>query len=254
MPVVIGMVAVVYNLPGVGELRLDGETLARIFSGEVEYWDDEAIRRHNQGVDLPHERIVVVHRSDSSGTTEVLTRFLHKSAPQLWGEEMVGKSVDWPVDRTGRGVGAKGNQGVLEMVLRTRYSIGYVEYAYALDSGVGVARVMNRAGNFIAPSPQAAQEAARAALGVIPESPLGDWSEAFDAIVYAPGEGSYPLTSWSFLLFHTNYPDEGKEQAVRTFIEWLNTEGQEHIVEGYVPIPPEVRQVNLKALDQVSAG
>ena len=254
MPVVIGMVAVVYNLPGVGELRLDGETLARIFSGEVEYWDDEVIRRHNQGVDLPHERIIVVHRSDSSGTTEVLTRFLRKSAPHVWGDEMVGKSVDWPVDRTGRGVGAKGNQGVLEMVLRTRYSIGYVEYAYALDSGVGVARVMNRAGNFIAPSPQAAQEAARAALGVIPESPLGDWSGAFDAIVYAPGEGSYPLTSWSFLLFHTNYPDEGKEQAVRTFIEWLNTEGQEHIVEGYVPIPPEVRQVNLKALDQVSAG
>ncbi len=254
MPVVIGMVAVVYNLPGVGELRLDGWTLARIFLGEVEYWDDDAIRRLNPGVELPHERIIVVYRSDSSGTTEVLTLFLHKSAPLVWGEQLVGKSVDWPVDQTGRGVGAKGNQGVLETVLRTRYSIGYVEYAYALDSNVGVARVMNSAGNYIAPTPQAALEAARAALGSIPDSPLGDWSEAFDAIVYAPGEGSYPLTSWSFLLFHSIYPGEDKARAVRAFIEWVNTEGQENIVEGYVPIPPEVRQVNLRALDHVEAG
>lgn len=251
MPVVIGMVAVVYNVPGVDGLKLDGETLARIYKGEIEYWDDQAIAALNPGVELPHERIIVVHRSDSSGTTQVFTMFLHKAAPGVWPAELVGKTVNWPVDSTGRGVGGKGNQGVMEQVRSNTYSIGYVEYAYALQTGASVALVRNPAGEFVAPSPEAAQEAARSALGSLPGSPLDDWSGALEAIVYAPR--GYPLTSWSFLFFYTEYPED-KAWAVRAFIEWVNTEGQDYIVDGYVPIPEEVRQVNLKALDYIKSG
>ncbi len=254
MPVVIGMVAVVYNVPGVDEgLKLDGETLARIYKGEIEYWDDPAIVELNPGVELPHERIIVVHRSDSSGTTQIFTLFLHKAAPGVWPADLVGKTVNWPVDATGRGVGGKGNQGVMEQVRSNEYSIGYVEYAYALQTGASVALIKNAGAAFVAPSPEAAQEAAKGALAGLPESPLDDWSGALDAIVYAPGEGSYPLTSWSFLFFYTEYP-EGKAEAVKRFIEWINTEGQDYIVDGYVPIPEEVREVNLKALDYIKSG
>ena len=256
MPVVIGMVAVVYNIPGVDGLRLDGEVLALIYKGEIEYWDDPAIARLNPGVSLPHERIVAVHRSDSSGTTNVFTLFLHKAAPQAWPEELVGKAIDWPVDATGRGVGGKGNQGVMEVVRSTPYSIGYVEYAYAVKAGdaVGVALVKNRDGNFVEPTPEAAQEAARNALTSIPSSPDADWSGSFDAIVYAPGGGSYPITSWSFLLFYKNYDSEDKAETVKAFIEWINTKGQSIIVEGYVAVPEELRQVNLKALNMITGG
>ncbi len=256
MPVVIGMVAVVYNLPGVEELRLDAQVLALIYKGEIEYWDDPAIAGLNPGVSLPHERIVAVHRSDSSGTTNVFTLFLHKAAPNAWPEELVGKVIDWPVDATGRGVGGKGNQGVMEIVKSTPYSIGYVEYAYAVKTGgsIGVALIKNREGSFVAPTPEAAQEAARNALASIPSSPDADWSSSFDAIVYAPGGESYPITSWSFLLFYKTYDSEDKAEAVRTFIEWINTRGQSMIIEGYVAVPEEIRQVNLKAVDMITGG
>ncbi|MEB3773416.1 MAG: phosphate ABC transporter substrate-binding protein PstS [Desulfurococcales archaeon] len=251
MPVVIGMVAIVYNVPGVDELRLDGEVLALIYLGVIEYWDDERIRALNPGEDLPHERIIAVHRSDSSGTTQVFTLFLHKSAPDVWGEDLVGKSIEWPVDDTGRGIGGKGNQGVLEAIRSNLYSIGYVEYAYAIKNNMKTAAIMNREGEFIKPSMEAAQAAALGALDSIPDSPDGDWSRAFQDIVYAPGSGSYPITSWSFLLFYKSYNDPAKADAVRRFIQWINVEGQAHIVDGYIPVPAQVRQVNLKAVEMI---
>ncbi len=253
LPVVIGMVAVVYNVPGVDGLRLNAEVLALIYRGEIEYWDDDAIARLNPTANLPHERIIVVHRSDSSGTTQVFTLYLHKAAPSLWPQELVGKSPDWPVDYTGRGIGGKGNQGVTELVKRNPYSIGYVEYAYAVKEGLSIALLENREGEYVAPSPEAAQEAARNALGSLPDSPDGDWSRGFDSVIYAPGRGSYPLTTWSFLLFYKEYPGPEAE-AVRAFIGWINTEGQKRVVEGYVPIPEELRSLNLKAVEMIGVA
>ncbi|MDW8035380.1 MAG: phosphate ABC transporter substrate-binding protein PstS [Candidatus Korarchaeum sp.] len=116
IPFVIGAVAITYNLPELGatKLKLDAEVIALIYKGEIQYWNDERIKKLNPGLNLPEKRIIAVHRSDSSGTTDVFTRFLHKAAPQAWPKELVGKSIEWPVDKKGNGVGGKGNQGVAE--------------------------------------------------------------------------------------------------------------------------------------------
>lgn len=251
MPVVLGAVAIVYNIPGLeGELKLTGEVVAKIYKGEVRYWDDPEIRSLNPGLQLPHEEIVAVHRSDSSGTTHVFTLFLHKAAPNVWPKELVGKAIDWPVDYKGRGVGAKGNEGVTKTVKNTPYSIGYVELSYAIDAGLAVAAVANARGEFIVPSVESIQRAASAAT--LPESPLGDFTEAWESVVYAEAPGAYPIASFSFLLFYTEYPVE-KLEAVKKLIEYVNTEGQMpgNIVEGYIPIPESIRQFNLQALNLV---
>ncbi len=253
MPVILGAVVVVYNLPGVTEpLNLTGEVLARIYKGEIQYWDDPAISRLNPSVNLPHEEIVAVHRSDSSGTTQVFTTFLHKSAPSVWPEDLVGKAIDWPVDSTGRGVGAKGNEGVTQTVKSTPYSIGYVEWSYAIDSNLPVAALQNSAGEFVIPSIETIQKAAESLP--LPESPLGDFSGVVDALVYPDTPGAYPVASFTFLFFWTEYPQD-KVDAVKTFIEYINTEGQSNgnIVTGYVPIPEQIRQLNLKALGYIKA-
>ncbi len=246
MPVVLGAVVITYNLPVEGQLRLDGRTLAKIYRGEVRYWDDPLMRELNPGMELPHREIVAVHRSDSSGTTNIFTFFLHKASPQDWPLDLVGKSVEWPVDSKGNGVGAKGNQGVTQVIMNTPYSLGYVELSYALENDLPMASVRNAEGNFIAPSAQSVMEAARNAFPLLPKNPLDDFSMDMDAIVFAPGEESYPLTSFVHLIFWTNYGE--KAEAIREFVRFVNTEGQEMIVEGYAPIPPELRSVNLKAV------
>ncbi len=248
MPIVLGAVAVVYNLPGVEELRLDGRTLALIYSGEVKYWDDPEILKLNPGVNLPHKQIVAVHRSDSSGTTNVFTYFLHKAAPEVWPMERVGKTVDWPVDSLGRGVGSKGNQGVAQTLANTPYSLGYVELSYAIQEGMKVALIRNAEGRFVRPTVEGIMQAAKNAFERMPKSPLEDFSSDMEALILAPGEGSYPITSFVHLIFWTEY-DEVKVKAIRRIIEFLNTEGQEMIVEGYAPIPAEMRRVNLKAVE-----
>ncbi len=249
MPIVLGAVAVVYNVPELESgLRLDGETLALIYRGEVSYWDDPRLVELNPGVKLPHERIVAVHRSDSSGTTQVFTTFLHLSAPHVWPESLVGKTVEWPVDSKGFGVGSKGNQGVAQTLENTPYSVGYVELSYAMERGMKMAKIRNREGEFVLPTRESVLIAAKNAFSQLPKSPLDDFSQDLRAIVYAPGKGSYPITSFVHLVFWTEY-DAEKVRAVSRLIEFLNVEGQEMIVRGYAPIPAEIRKVNLKALE-----
>ncbi len=253
MPVVLGAVVVVYNLPGVSEpLNLTGEILARIYKGEIKYWDDPAISSLNPSVNLPHKEIIAVHRSDSSGTTHIFTLFLYKSAPETWPEELVGKNINWPVDATGRGVGAKGNEGVTQTVKSTPYSIGYVEWSYAIDSKLPMAALQNAAGEFVLPSIEAIQKAAESIP--LPDSPLGDFSELVYTLVYPDTPGSYPVASFTFLFFWTEYPRE-KVDAIEKFIEYINTKGQSsgNIVAGYVPIPERIRQLNLEALNYIKA-
>ncbi len=253
VPVILGAVAVIYNIPGIEELRLNGEVLALIYLGEIEYWDDPRITGLNPGVELPHERIIAVHRSDSSGTTHVFTLFLYKASNGLWPEELVGKSIEWRVDATGRGVGAKGNQGVAQSVQATEYSIGYVEYSYAVQAGFKMAYIENAAGEYLQPSPEAIQAAARAALAAMPASPLDDWSGVLDAIVYPEGEDAYPIVSFTFLILWTEYPQE-KAEALREFLRFMLTEGNAYIVEGYVAVPDEVKEIGLEAVDLIRAS
>lgn len=244
VPVIVGAVVVVYNVPGVGPgLNLSGEVLAKIYKGEIEYWDDPAITSLNPHTSLPHEKIMAVHRSDSSGTTNVFTLFLHKAAPDTWPEDLVGKTIDWPVDSTGRGVGGKGNQGVAEQVRQTPYSIGYVELAYATQTGLPVARIENSAGRFIEPSNETIMAAAEGAISGMSIGPRDDWNPVFEAIVYAPGEDSYPIATLSFLILRASYNDQAKAEALAGFLEWLAHEGYKHVVKGYVPLPESARHV-----------
>ncbi len=249
MPVILGAIVISYNLPGIDQpLNLTGKILANIYLGKIKYWDDPQIQQVNPGIKLPHKEIVAVHRSDSSGSTNIFTLFLHKSDPTDWPSEMVGKTIDWPVDKTGRGLGGKGNEGVTSIIKNTPYSIGYIEYSYALKEELPIARIQNRDGNFVLPSNDTIKAAALGALKYLPSSPLGDFNAAFNAIVYAPGPQSYPLTSFSFMVFWTKYPKD-KYNAIILFIKYINTEGRKHVIKGYVAIPDQIANLNLKSLN-----
>ncbi|MEM1619416.1 MAG: phosphate ABC transporter substrate-binding protein PstS [Fervidicoccaceae archaeon] len=254
LPLVIGSVVVIYNLPGLeGRLRLSGEVLAAIYLGEIEYWDDPRIASLNSDLRLPHERIVAVHRSDSSGTTQIFTEFLRKSSRGLWPPELVGKAVEWPVDKTGRGLGGKGNQGVADLVSRTPGSIGYVEYAYAALAKLPHALIENAEGRFVDASPETMTSALRGALAKLPPRPDDDFNEFWGGVIFAPGEDSYPITSFSFLLLYKSYPPS-KAEAVKRFVEFIYTEGRGLMVEGYVPVPEELASYALRAIEIIGSG
>ncbi len=254
LPIILGAVVVIYNIPGFeGKLKLDGETLALIYLGEIEYWNDERIQRLNPDLKLPAQRIIAVHRSDSSGTTHVFTLFLYKASNGKWPKTLVEKAIEWPVDKTGRGLGGKGNQGVADLVQRTPYSIGYVEFAYAYIAKMQYALVKNAAGKFVDATPETIMEAAKNAFLKLPPSLEDDFNEAWEAIVFPPGENSYPITSFSFILVYKIYPKE-KAEAIKKFIEFINTEGQRLIVPGYVAIPEDIRRYNLRALEFIKEG
>jgi phosphate transport system substrate-binding protein len=150
-------------------------------------------------------------------------------------------------------VGGKGNQGVAEAVRANEYSIGYVELSYAAAAGLPVALIMNPLGEFVAPSPESVEAAARAAAGRLPSSPLDDWSGALEALVYAEGPGAYPIVSFTFLILWAEYPPE-KAEAIASFLEWIAARGHMHLVEGYVAVPEELRRVALEAAEVIRGG
>lgn len=255
LPVILGAVVVIYNVPEIPKdvyLNITGKVIALIYLGEIKYWDDPRIVEINPAVSdkLPHAEIVAVHRSDSSGTTQIFTTFLHKAAPHLWPEDLVGKVVDWPVDRVGKGVGSKGNAGVVAEVKNTKYSIGYVELSYAIKNDIPMAAIMNKEGYFVLPTEEGIQSAARKALemGYIPSVPDGDFSRELEAIVYASGEDSYPITAFSHIFIWKNYDDRGRARALKAFLEWLNENDSKHVIEGYVAVPPEVKAIWKEAI------
>ncbi|MCX8195769.1 MAG: phosphate ABC transporter substrate-binding protein PstS [Acidilobaceae archaeon] len=256
MPVVIGAVVVVYNLPMVeGKLRLDGRVLAMIYKGEIEKWNDPRIAALNPGVKLPDAPIVVVRRSDASGTTNIFTLFLHKASEGYWERERVGTQPSWPIDQVApaRARAGRGNEGVSGIVRTTLYSIGYVEYTHALTAGLAMAQVRNAAGKFMDPTPETMMSAAAGAFRFFPADPGEDFNAAWESVVYAPGDNSYPITSFSFLLFYRVYPKD-KAEVIIEFIRWINTEGQNIMAAGYIPIPEEIRRYNLRAIGLIREG
>ncbi|MEM4021008.1 MAG: phosphate ABC transporter substrate-binding protein PstS [Nitrososphaerota archaeon] len=257
-PVIIGSVAIVYNIPGAesGRLRLTGEILAKIYLGEITYWDDPAIKELNPDIALPHERIIAVHRSDGSGTTFVLTAYLSKVS-EKW-KEKVGAdfTVQWPVDEIGSGVGAKGNEGVAAAVKQNQYSIGYVEAAYAYELGLNVAEIRNSDGRYVLPTSETMKAAARALMARLPKADE-DWSGIFPhEVMDPPGPDSYPITSFSFVILRQVYDDPVKVELLREFFKWVLTAGQEseNIVKGYIPLPPEVAEIGLRGSEMLRAG
>ncbi len=240
-PIIVGAVVVVYNLPEVENLRLDGETLAKIFMGKIEYWDDPAIKQFNPEANLPHEKILVVHRSDSSGTTKIFTTYLSLVSDE-WAEKVgSGKTVDWPVDKLGRGIGGKGNQGVATAVKQNLYSIGYVELSYALKENFSIVALKNKAGKFVTANEETIKSAVSMVSVSIP-SPREGYKEDLKALLNAAGEKSYPIVAFSHIVIWEKYEDKAKDKAIKDFVKWILTEGQksENVVQGYVGLPEGV--------------
>jgi len=251
-PVIIGTIVIVHNIPTVEseKLKLTGEVVAKIYLGEIMYWDDPAIKALNPELNLPHEKIIAVHRSDGSGTTRVFTAYLAKVS-QDW-KSKVGSdfTVAWPVDQLGNGVGGKGNEGVSAAVQQNLYSIGYVETAYAYEVGLKTALIQNKDGNYVLPTKEAVESASKALVRILPKADE-DWSNIFpDETVDPPGKDSYPITSFSFVILRQAYDNPVKVAILKEFFQWVLTEGQknENIVVGYDPLPPEVAMIGLEGL------
>lgn len=253
IPETIGSVVATYNVPDIEQgLNLTGPIIADIFLGTIDNWNDPAIAEINQEVDLPDMEIVVVHRSDGSGTTFVWTSYLSLVSAE-WQEEVGrGTAVQWPT-----GIGAPGNEGVATTVGNTPYAIGYNELAYALTTGMNYARILNQESNFIEPSLDSTAAAVAALAGTLP---AGDASWENVSLLDAPGEDSYPIASFSYMLLYKdmstnpNISIEEAEEIVR-FVSWAVTEGQEHASPlEYVPLPEAIREHNLEILRSLTYG
>jgi phosphate transport system substrate-binding protein len=232
-PIVIGGIVPVVNLTGVapGKQRLTGPLLADIFAGKVKKWNDAAIAGVNPGVALPAADIAVVHRSDGSGTTFNFTHYLSQVSPTWKAGPGEGKSVNWP-----SGVGGKGNEGVAGYVKQIPNSIGYVEYAYALQSKMNAASLQNAAGTFVAPSAATFSSAAESA----------DWKNAKDfnlVMTNAPGANAWPLTATTFMLLPKQPKNKANSAAAIAFFRYALNKGQAQANKlDYVPLPAALVQ------------
>jgi phosphate transport system substrate-binding protein len=232
-PTVVGGVVLVVNLPGVsaGQLKLDGAVLGDIFLGKVNKWDDPAIKSLNPDVKLPSQAITVAHRTDGSGTTFIFTSYLSMVSPG-WKEKVgAGKSVNWPAPGS---IGGKGNAGVAGQVKNVAGTIGYVEYAYALQNKMAYTQLKNKDGKFLLPSIEAFQAAAANA----------DWKSAPGFAVMLnnePGEKSWPICGATYLLIHKDQPDAAKAAAMLKYFKWCFDHGDEMAAKlDYVPLPKNV--------------
>lgn len=230
-PMVIGGVVPVVNIKGIepGALKLTPEILARIFLGKIVYWDDPALLALNPELKLSHQAITVVHRADGSGTTWIFTNYLEKISPEWKDSVGTGKAVSWPT-----GVGGKGNEGVAAYVQQVAGSIGYVEFAYALQNKMSHALLRNQAGEFVAPTMKTFQAAAANA----------DWAKApgyYLVLTDQPGKETWPITGASFILVHKTQPDADLARAMLSFFDWCYRHGAERAEKlHYVPIPASV--------------
>ncbi len=259
VPWILGAVVITYNVPEIPRdvsLNFTGMILALIFKGEISKWNDARIKEVNPRVAhlLPDKEIVVVHRSDSSGTTRVLTGYLNKAAPDVWGKDLVGFTIDWPIDRIGRGLGGKGNEGVAKLINTTSYSIGYVEASYALTAGMPMAKIMNRDGYFVLPTEESVMSAVENVVDKIPDSPLGDFSDVMDAMLDASGPKTYPIVTFSYVFVYSSYEDGDVAKALSDFIYYALTEGQNKLIPGYYRLPSKVVDIGLKAVNILRGG
>jgi phosphate transport system substrate-binding protein len=245
-PTVLGANVITYNLPEVTQpLRLTGDLIADIFLGKVTKWNDQRIAALNAGVKLPASDILVVHRSDGSGTTFIFTDYLSAVSPAWANGPGKGKEVQWPV-----GLGGRGNEGVAGQVKQTPGAIGYVELAYAKQNNLPVAHIRNAAGNFVEPT---IESTTAAAAGVLPT--LGEDSDYRVSIVNAAGATAYPIASFTWLLVYQTQPNADKGRKLVDFLKWVYAEGHNFAPAlDYAPLPPEMRQRLTDRLAQVGVG
>ena len=230
-PTVVGGNVPVVNIDGIAssELILDGKTLAKIFLGEIKTWDDAAIKALNPAAKLPAQPIVVVRRSDGSGTTFIFTDYLSQVSPEWKAKVGVNTSVEWPV-----GIGAKGNEGVANNVTQTKGSIGYVEYAYAKQNKMTSVRMINKDGKAVAPSAESFQAAAANA----------EWDKSdsyYVILTNEPGANSWPIAGATFIMMHKTPQDVANSTEALKFFDWAYTKGGQSAMDlDYVPMPASV--------------
>ena len=240
IPTVLGADVPAYNVPGIsGEIKFTPEALAGIFLGKIQNWNDPALTKVNPSVNFPNQQIIVVHRSDGSGTTYIFTDYLSKVSKE-W-ETTVGKgtSVKWQV-----GLGGKGNEGVAGQIRQLQGSIGYVELIYAVENKITFGSVRNAAGNFVKASLDGVTEAAASS----PKMP----ADFRVSITNAPGKTAYPISSFTWLLIPMQAKDPKKGKIIADFLDWMVSDGQKMTSQlSYAPLPPNVVDKVKAAIKQI---
>jgi phosphate transport system substrate-binding protein len=244
IPTVLGAVVPTYNLPGSPKLQFTGEVLADIFLGKITKWNDERIKALNASANLPNQPIVVVHRSDGSGTTYIWVDYLSKVSKE-WGQKVGrGTSVNWPV-----GLGGKGNEGVAGQVKNAPGALGYVELAYAITNKLPAGSVKNRAGKC---GEATIQSTTAAAAGAAKDMP----ADFRVSLTNPPGDDAYPIASFTWLLVYKDQPNEIKGRALVKFLWWAIHQGQTYpSALLYAPLPtPVVKQLEAKVKQVTYSG
>ena len=243
-PTALGAVVMIYNLDGVPNLNLDSAAIAGIYLGTITKWNDPAIVALNSGTTLPDEAILVVHRSDGSGTTNAFTTYLDTVDPTWHSSVGKGKEVKWPT-----GTGAKGNDGVATAVKQTPGAIGYVELNYATATGLTSASIKNADGNFVAGSTAGVTAAAEAAEADFP----ADFRQA--PIINGAGKDTYPIASYTYMLEYQDQTNADKGQALVAYTYWALTDGQSaEETLGYAPLPASVAEKAIAQLHLITTG
>jgi phosphate transport system substrate-binding protein len=229
-PTVLGGIVPTYNIPGVSQdLKFTPEALAGIYLGKIRKWNDPELAKASPGVKLPDNEIVVVHRSDGSGTSFVFTDYLSKVSPEWKSKVGASTSVSWPT-----GLGGNGNPGVAGIVKQTPNSIGYVELIYALQNKMDYGSLRNAAGVFLKADLESVTEAAAGAAKTMP-------ADFRVSITNAPGKKAYPIATFTYLLIPSKIDDPAKKKAIVGFLRWMMTAGQKDAEGlGYAPLPKEV--------------
>ena len=229
IPTVLGADVPAYNIPGVTEeLKFTPELLANIFLGKITSWNDAALGKANPGVNLPNQPIIVIHRSDGSGTTYIFTDYLSKVSPDWKNQVGKGTSVKWPV-----GLGGKGNEGVAGMIRQMQGSIGYVELIYAVNNKIAYGSVKNAGGQFV----KASLDSVTAAAASVKSMP----ADFRVSITNAPGKDAYPIASFTWLLIPTPSKDPAKGKIIADFLNWMVDDGQKMTADlAYAPLPESV--------------
>jgi phosphate transport system substrate-binding protein len=240
IPTVMGAVVPAYNVPGVsGELKFTPEALAGIFLGKITSWNDPALVKANPGVNLPNQTIIVVHRSDGSGTTYIFTDYLCKVSSEWANGPGKATSVKWPV-----GLGGKGNEGVAGMIRQMQGGIGYIELIYAVQNNIAYGSVKNSAGSFVKASLESVTAAAASAKSMPADFRV--------SITNAPGKDAYPISSFTWLLIPEKSKEAAKGKILADFLNWMVDDGQKMTADlTYAPLPENVATKVKGAIKQV---
>jgi phosphate transport system substrate-binding protein len=236
IPTVLGAVVPIFNVPGVSDIKFSGDVLADIFLGKISNWNDGRIAKDNPGAKLPDQKIIIVHRSDGSGTSFIWTDYLSKVSKEWAGGPGKGASPSWPV-----GVGGKGNEGVAGLVRQLPGAVGYVELIYALQNKISYGEVKNAAGNWERASIEGVTEAA-ASIKQMP-------ADYRISITNAPGANAYPISSFTYLLIPVHAADAAKGKVIKDMLSWIVNSGENEVSAlSYAPLPKSVAEKVLKTV------